>query len=393
MAKLGLRVNGKEFAGWKSIRVTRGIECIAGTFELSVTNRWQGHSKPWPIYEEDECTVVLDGKPLITGYVDKRRVSLDPNSVELMVGGRDRAGALVDCSANLGKWEFQNLSILTLAKELAKPFGVPVRMDSGVRARAVATDGSSRTFALDFGTPGESVASTANSTLGLGLPLPTPPRKFSIDPGESCFEVLEKACRTAGVLAVSDGAGGIVLTRAGRTRIGAQFVEGQNVLGIAAEYECSGRFRRYLVMGQHQGDNEWFAEQVCSVKGSATDNGVKRTSRVLVVRGEGNATPESAGSRAAWEAKVRAARGDTVTVRVRGWTQADGTVWPINALARVKSPTVGVDGDMLISQVELSLDVQGGEVAQLTFRRPDAFKPEPVITKDGLWKEIARGVR
>ena len=75
MPDVRLRVNGHKYAGWKSARITRGIEAVSGSFELSVTDRWSSKREPWPIREEDECVLLLDGKPVITGYVDSRRPS------------------------------------------------------------------------------------------------------------------------------------------------------------------------------------------------------------------------------------------------------------------------------------------------------------------------------
>ena len=43
---LRLRVNGLEFSGWKGARVTRSMDSLCGSFELSVTDRWSGRSGP-----------------------------------------------------------------------------------------------------------------------------------------------------------------------------------------------------------------------------------------------------------------------------------------------------------------------------------------------------------
>ena len=35
-----LKIDGVYYGGWKTVRVTRAIEQMAGTFELEVTERW-----------------------------------------------------------------------------------------------------------------------------------------------------------------------------------------------------------------------------------------------------------------------------------------------------------------------------------------------------------------
>ncbi len=357
MSDLRLRVAGRDFGGWKTVRVTRGIEAIAGSFELQVSDRWGGQDTPWPIAEEDECVVYLDGEPVITGYVDRRSLSYGPEEHKLSVAGRDRTGILVDCSAVLSKWEFLNVSVETLARKLCEPFGIPVAVQSGLTLPKVA--------------------------------------KLTIDPGDSAFEALERACRLAGVLPIAYGEGAVMLTRAGSARATTSLVEGENILAGSAEYDATGRARRYVVMGQHQGSDGFFGASAAAIKGEARDEEVRRLARVLLIRAEGAVTLEFARHRAEWEAKVRAARGDSAMVSVQGWTQADGSLWPINALVPVWSPFLGVDGEMLITQATYSLDDQRGTTTDLSLKRPDAFLPEPKIAKgsSGAWKELAGGVK
>ena len=362
MANISLRVNGKEYAGWKTATVTRGIETIAGSFDLSVSERWSPDVAPWPISEEDECVVAVGSTKLITGYVDRRSLAFGPSEHTLTLAGRDKTGDLVDCSANplLEKWEFAGISVLKFAQQIAAPFGIRVTLQPGL------TDAK----------------------------LPKPPKKLRIDPGDTAFTAIENACRLAALLPVSDGLGGLVLTRAGDTHTTTEIVEGENILAASADFDASGRFRNYHVLGQHKGTDEFNGVSANSVKGTATDLTVKRSHRTVIIRPEHSVTVESAKTRAQWEATTRAARAGTVSITVQGWTQGNGVVWPINALARVRSPKLGVDGDMLITQATYSIGEDGTKTV-LTLKRPDAFLPEPTIKADGgnnYWREIVKGV-
>jgi prophage tail gpP-like protein len=348
--------NGREYGGWKSVRVTRSMESLCGSFELSVSERWANQDQPWPIEEEDECAVIVDGKVAITGYVDAVRPSFSGFDESLNVAGRDRAGELVDCSAALGKWEYAGANLEKVARLLCEPFGIDVTLQAGL------------------------VASFTS--------------KLTIDPGDTAFQVLEEACRLAGVVAISDGSGGLLLTRTGTARASTPLVSGVNVLSGSASYDSSERFRTYKVLGQQKGTDEVWGEAAAQVKGTATDDRVKRTWRTLVVRPEAAVTLEQAKTRAQWEAKVRAARGVSVSVTVPGWTQRDGTMWPINALVPVRVPQLRVNGEMLITEVTFGLDDSQGQTTDLTLRRPDAFTPEPVVkkTKEEQFLALRRGV-
>ncbi|AGC43252.1 putative tail protein [Myxococcus stipitatus DSM 14675] len=354
MPEITLHINGKAFGGWKSGQVTRGIEAISGGFDLSVSDRWESGREPWAIHEEDRCAVRIGNETLITGYVDKRRLSFDAGSRSIEVAGRDRTGDLVDCSAVLDKWEYLDVPVLELAQKAAAPFGVTVK-------------------------------------LGAGIAEPPPARKISVDPGDSAFTVLERLCRAASLLPVSDGLGGLALLRPGSRRADDALVEGENVLAFSGEFDATGRYRRYVLMGQHAGSDKWFGEATTSITAEAYDSAVRRAARVLVVRPEGNLSGAQAKTRAEWEATVRAARATSLTVRVQGWTQSTGKVWPVNALVAVRAPHAGVKGTMLISQATYRLSESSTET-ELTLRPPSAFKPEPLLEPEGLWKEIAKGV-
>lgn len=358
---ISLRVNGVEYGGWKTARVTRGIEAVSGTFDLAVSERWANQDQAWPILEEDECAVRLGDEAVITGYVDRRGLSFGAREHTLSVSGRDKTGDLVDSSAVLDKWEFRNISLQTLATRVCAPFGIRV---------------------------------TLHSRLGQAeIP---PVARLSIDPGDTAFDVIERACRMVGALPIPDGAGGLVLARPGTARAQTDLVEGQNILSASAEYDTSGRYSSYLVLGQHKGTDAHSGAAAAAIKGRATDANVNRSARTLIIRPEGNVTPAQAEKRAQWEATVRAARSDTVIVTVQGWTQGDGkTLWPVNALVKVKSPFLGVNGSLLITQATYSVD-EGGTTTTLSLKNPNAFRPEPVVPKntegEHFWKEIARGV-
>lgn len=353
MTSVSLTVGGRDYRGWQTVRVSRGIETVSGSFSLGVSERWENQSDlAWPVGEGDECAVLLGSEPVITGYVDQRSPSYSKSDVGVEVIGRDRVRNLIDCSAYLGSWEFKRISLLQLAQKLCAPFSIPVSVQAGL------------TFA--------------------------PVAKYAITPGDTGFSVLEKACRLAGVLPVSDGRGGILLTRSGVDRCKTALVEGENIIRGSARFDFSQRFHRYVVLGQHGASEESWGEAVTHVKAEATDPGIVDTARVLVVRPEGNTTPELAKRRAQWEAAVRAARSSTVTITVQGWTQGNGELWPVNKLVRVKSPRLGVYGEMLISGATYGLSVSGGTTTELTLRRPKAFLPEPTVSNadDALWKEI-----
>lgn len=363
-----LVVNGFGYSGWKSLRIRRSIETLAGSFDLDVSDRWADQDEPWPIAEEDPCRVEIVGEGgrgsevVIDGFISKRRLSMSSTTLSLSYSGKDRAAALVENSLIVegasqagNKWTYRNVDIAEFARAIASQFDIAVSVQPG-------------------------------------LVLKKDPMLVA-HPGETGFEALSRAAGSAGVLLVSDGRGGIVITRAGDGRAAA-LIQGFNVLAADIEYDAEDRFHRYLIATQVPGTDEASGDAT-RVQAEAVDLGVKRKNRVIVIRPDKGYNTADARRRADWEARVRAARAEKVTIGVQGWRQQGdrGALWTPNTIALVQVPRIGINGDMLISQVEYSIADSGGQVTQLHLVRPDAFTPEPQATVHTTvgWKELAGG--
>jgi prophage tail gpP-like protein len=357
-----LIVNGKRYSGWKSVSVNRSIDSLAGGFELEVSDRW-GPEEPWPIREEDACRLELGGFTVIDGYIDKRSLSASAANRTLTYSGRDRAAALVDNAPALSKWCFKKTNLADFAREIAEPFRVEVTVQ-----------------------------------VGLERLLPSIP-KLVISPGETAFEVIRKAADDQACLVITDGRGGILITRAGTNRAAA-LIEGENILAASVDYDGAGRFHRYVIASQTPGTDQASGD-VTSTLAEAIDDGVRRTDRVLMIAVEKGYSIEDAKRRLDWERRIRAERAETGSVTVVGWKQPDGAPWPVNAVTHLKAPRlVGADGDVRIASVSNSISEQG-RITVLKLIRPDSLTPEPTRARlkasgrsAGVgWPELKNGAR
>jgi len=351
MSKVELAVGGRLYTGWKQISITRSIETIAGLFSLGISERWSGQDAPWPILEQDACRVIIDGETVIDGFVDTRNPRFDATSDELTVSGRDRAGDLVDSSVDIGRWTFKNATVLDIARAVAAQHDITVELQAG-----------------------------------LDLPAKIP--KFVISPGDTGSATILKAAKMSGLLAVSDGAGGITLTRGGTDRAAA-LIQGENMLSGDGRFDASRRLSSYVVLSQVAGTDT--AHVAASrIRGQAIDEGVRRTNRTLLLRPATGQSKAYAQQTADWTARTRAARGAKVVVTVVGWLQHTGALWRPNTVSHVKSPKLGVDGDMLISQVQYLIG-ERGEITSLSLVRPDAFTPSVAARVKGEpWDSVAK---
>jgi prophage tail gpP-like protein len=334
--ELELLVEGRAFTGWERVEVARSMEAASGTFEVQVSDR-----DPLPIRAGQEVTVRLAGAVVIRGSVDLVQVRGSARERALVIAGRDRTADLVDCSELTEPGEWHDIDLQRLVELIAAPFGVEIR-----------------------------------SLLEEEL---EPFLRFARQPGETAWSAIERACRLRGVLAHSSGDGALLLERPGRNLADVALIEGRNVLEWAAETNLRQRFSHYVVRAQHPGADEFFADQSALVEGTADDEGIERF-RPLLVLAEGALAFESAKDRAAWEATVRAARSNTVSIVVQGWRQRpDGRIWTLNELSHVVLPGAGLDQVLLVNELRHSRDLEQGTLTEIGLTRRDAYSPQPDV--------------
>jgi len=345
-----LKVDGNYYGGWTEVEIEPGIEQIAGTFVLAVTDRWntaQGQQAR-QIKEGQACAVLVNGRTVITGYIDTVKPRFDQQTHGISISGRDKTADLVDCSAIYKSGQWSNKKIEQIAADLCAPFGIRV---------IVAAD------------------------TGAALPV------FAIQEGASVFEELERAARMRALLLVSDGLGNLLLTRAGTARAPAGLTEGENILIGEGEFSWKDRFSDYIVKGQSKGDDDSYGETVAHQVASVKDAGITRY-RPLIIMAEdqdGNATLRQ---RAEWERNVRRGRGTRATITVQGW-DVGGKLWTPNTLTRLRSPLLSADLDVLIVSASYSLN-DSGTLTTLQVANPHAFDMIEGIKQTRLEKKIRK---
>lgn len=362
--RLVLRVGGRDFEGWQSVSVTRSIENCTSTWSVSASRRVADKVNPIGVRPSSSCEILIrdeEGRAerVLTGFVDDVTASYDARSSSLGLSGRSRTGDLVDCSVISEAKRWSNATPWRIASEIAGSYGIAV-----VEA------------------------------LPEGEVLDKVPR-FRIEPGESCFEALDRLGKAARVLVTDDASGRLVLTRAGNTVASTALVlgEGGNILSGSAVFSAADRYNEYIIRGQRAGDDQDYGAAVASVEGSATDEGDLDAGRhrVLIIRPEVSVSGAAAKLMAEWEAAKRAAESTTLTYTVQGWRQGDGSLWTPNQLVHVRDGEFGIDRQLLVVDVTYTLDADQGTLTTMTLRPREGYLPAPPRAPSkgtGAWAEL-----
>jgi prophage tail gpP-like protein len=318
-------VNGEQYSGWETARISRSLESVAGTFEFTTSDRWDNDMESWMIDSQDAIRVVVGSDLVLTGYVDRPHPRLSSGEHAFSVMGRDKQCDIVDCSAVNRPGEWRNKKVEQIANDICRPYGVVIIAD------------------VDTG--------------GI-VPL------FRIQPGEKCFEALERLAKARSLMLSGDPSGNIHLKTFTATPLGITLQEGVNILEAEYENDVSLRYSHYIVEGQGIGQDK----QSHQMRQTADDPDIERY-RVLDFQA-GECAGDSYGSnRADWEARVRGARGETGNILVPGWRDDQRRLWAVDTVVAVDCPSCKMQGEFLINEVEF-LKSRDGTTTRLQLRSP-----------------------
>lgn len=331
MPEVRLIVGNQDWGGWKTYRIGLGMQQLAGSFDLLLTERWAGQAVRRELPEGAPCRLYYDDELLITGYIDRVNPSYNAQDHSLNVSGRDKTADLVDCSAPATQWIGRGL--VDVARELCAPFGITVIDQANANA---------------------------------------PFKSLKPNDGETVFEMLDQAARIRGVLLITDGRGNVLITRAGRSRSHDALILGENIAQASGNRDLTDVFSRYTLKGQAKGDDDDFGETVATVKAQANDSRIKRH-RPLTLIADGPLDAAAARERVTWERNVRWGRSQAITYTLNNHRQSNGALWRPNSLTRVQDQYCYLhDAERLITDLTYILDEQG-ERTELTVMPKEAF--------------------
>jgi prophage tail gpP-like protein len=365
-----IALDGETLSGWKSVRITAGMESCPRVFTLGASEFYPGQSSKLQVAPGAECKVYLGRDLVVTGFVNRWNASIGPAAHNVSITGRGACQDLVDCAAY---WKGQVItasSVLEVARKLAAPFGVKVS-----------------------GEPGPPVAQGGSIVIPyLVLML-----------GETVWEVVERLCRVAGLLAyeLADGSLQIVANPgelneliirdlSGVQPVAASGVrEGVNVLQASANFSDDGRFSEYRSFRYNLNPFLELGEEA-NLIATAKDPGVQRYRPRFLIAEWGHALSEqNAVARARWEASRRWGRSRSLVVTIDSWRDSAGKLFQPNTLVPVDLPTLKVEGALwMVGEVTYRKDA-GGTQCDLVLMPHQGFAVQPTLPAQGIPADVA----
>ncbi len=349
-----IEVAGQEYTDFLSAGVDRSVDTLAGAFSFLATART---GSTYPIRVGQSCKVFVDGTKQIDGFVENVEVNYSVGGHTISISGRDKSADLIDSTIGPNIDLKGPITLAGICKTVISKMGLDM----------VVTDSA----------PG--LAPFADSEIA------------SAEIDKQGFGFLESFARQRQVFLTGDGAGNLVITRAGSTRAGTglqNILDGQrnNIKESSSSNDTSLRFNLYDVAAQlnvSAFDTEVSSIDIANQNGSALDGDI-RASRRLYFQAEKSADGHTSKERATWEANIRRARSSKYSATVAGFRQEDGTPWSLNQLVNVNDDFADIRADMLVWALKFRYSVDGGSTTSIDLVPPDALKliaEEPVSQK------------
>ncbi|MBC8726536.1 hypothetical protein F6X37_35020 [Paraburkholderia sp. 31.1] len=335
---VSLTVNGASISGWKSVRITRGMERIPADFDISMTERFPDTTTVL-VMEGDPCVVKIGADAVITGYVDRVTEAVSATTHTLSISGRGKCEDLVDCAAQFDSFQFVNMATAHIAAQLAQPFGINVK------------------------------------ALTPGMLHP----QVCLNVGESPYAAIDRLCKLAQVLCYEDADGDLVIGPLSTIEAAGGFAMGVNVEQASYTRDISQRFSGYRVYLVGTGIFTDAGQQPLAEYTVADDTMPRFRPKAFIAQ-NGDAGADVSNAHALWECNRRIGRGNVVTITATSWRDSGGALYAPNTLAALSLPQLKViDGaKWTIGEVTYRRDTSGTG-CEITLMPPEAFRPEPIL--------------
>lgn len=348
MAEITLVTDGLRFRGWSDLSVSRSMDSLSGAFGFALRNK----ANQFAIGPGLPVSVQIDGNPLMTGYIETRNRRVTANTLEFGIGGREKTCDIIDCSAvyKTGRWNTET-KVEDIFKALSAPYGIDAYDVTGT-----------------------------NATM----------KRFSLDDGETNFSAMNRICRAKKLIMLTDVDGNIVITSPGAKIASDKLELGVNVFDHEDNIDYTDRFSTYDIKTEvdsgesidYLGNDQKVRQWTTYARGHAEDPVIKTwlgRHRNIILHPEYQASNAVAKTTAEWEAKIRAARSTSITVKVNGWYQKGGKeLWGVNMLVHYVNDVFNIDDTFIIAEIEYSYSIQAGTVCTMKLRNKNAYSPEPL---------------
>jgi prophage tail gpP-like protein len=369
MAQFTLICDGVSWEGWKSFSVRMSMEQAAHSFTFTTTDREQAGLKKWNVKGGSRIDFLIDDVKVVSGFVRKYNPSISAESHDISIEGESSAIDLVE-SSHLGPYFWKSVSAQSVIEAVLKPFGVTAKIDSGLTA--------------------------------------IPKTGFRVGNNESPFEIVRKIAARDQKTVYTDSAGNLVVTNSAASVDAGEIGRG-DYTSASASHDLTNAFSEIHIKSQtndrDESSKENFTKKQRSKKvvkakvpggGSTVTNSAAARHRPLVYVDSGDAEKQS--DRAEYIRSRFAGDVITASVTLKSHLNKKGDTWAINQKLTLNEPLLDANLELVVSELEFSLDESSGFNTTLSLKLPSVFNAKAPtaraarLSEDGAFLETMKGL-
>jgi prophage tail gpP-like protein len=325
VSEITLHSDGAIYADWKDFTFIKTLNAICDYYIASLSIALD-NDKTLPFKKGQPCYLKIDGKKKFTGYIETIEFDLDEEKADLKISGRSKTCDLVDCSIDLGVYEFTSIPFVKLVTLICAQYKI-------------------------------TVVNKTNSDVLVA--------KWNIFPSETSWQCLERLSRKYGVIFYGDEDGNLVIGKQDPVDAEIDLNENQAPRSIKGKFSQADKFSKYVVLGQARNQIDAIAE--------VSDSSVQRP-RTKTVLSETASTTDECKTRALWEKQISAQRSSDLSILLDDWTQGNtNKIWWTNLKIKVKLSYLSINQYYLITGIQLRQSEQKGQQTLLEFEEVNSF--------------------
>jgi len=325
MSDLILQIANKKVKGWKTANIRSSIYGIASSFSLSIV---ASDDEDISILEGSECTIIYKNRIMLTGYIEKLRISEQEEGNEITVEGRSKLCDLIDSSVPKQK-QFKDLTVDQIIQKVVAQFGIKVMFKHSLNPKL---------------------------------------KQFTIESGETAFSVIERLAKASASLILGRTDGSLMVIDNNFYINPNVLAVGSNLIDTTITQDLSRVFHEYKAVSQKvslAGDsNETY---------SATDSSIRSTRTTELIPSNG----ENVENLVEYTAKVRKAKSLSVDCSVIDWDYSIAD--------KVKFISKYFSDTLIVTDAEQDFTIEKGFTSRLSLSREESLlvKKEDINAKKG----------
>lgn len=347
MKNINISIDGKSFTNWSSLTISKSVSSLCHSISIEVSDPLSSNEKD--IVKSLNSTIIVNiGKDrYFTGYLHSSRIDKSHGETKCYYMGRSKTQDLLDCSVVIDGFRIAKKTPSEITRIIASAF----------------------------------LIETIDNNNGKVID------EFSIQPGESAYEAITRANKSAGIHTMTDQYGNIVLVKPPDeiTEFFTITENTKNIISRHREIDLSSRYSEIKSVSQAGGSNKQTSAGVLFSDTPQSKLPIGRVSRdsiitryrPLIVDPGDDYTSEQLTLYSQFKRNQFIGESDTIKYTFNSIEIYNGSILHPYTVARINDPYLQISADYIVDDITLEVSFDSGIVATVSLRPPQSFCFEP----------------